>query len=272
MKKKVFSVTLVAILVALISVNGSLAYFTDNDIKTNVFTMGKVDIDITEKADGDLDGDGTPDTGIKAGTELKEDPTDTNKITGYAYDDVLPTQTLHKEVTINLAVDNPMTADLNEACSDSWIAAKVTFPTVLVKNFDYNEYFGSFLDGGVCDYTPEIVYDDHGIGQNYEVKRVLKDGDKIVAYAMISNDSGITTIKFYFNDIYSGKDNTKAKEITLFKTVSIDKRLTQDDFAGVFNSNRSINMTVKAYAIQADGFDTIADAAAELNSLIDNNP
>lgn len=49
MKKKILSLCLVGLLAATAIVGGTLAYFTDNDNKTNTFTVGNVDIRIDEK-------------------------------------------------------------------------------------------------------------------------------------------------------------------------------------------------------------------------------
>ena len=48
MKKKILSLTLVVCLLAIAVVGGTLAYFTDIDAKDNVFTVGNVDITLTE--------------------------------------------------------------------------------------------------------------------------------------------------------------------------------------------------------------------------------
>ena len=50
MKKKILSLCLVVALIALLTVGGTLAYFTDRDEVTNVFTAGSVDIDLTEQS------------------------------------------------------------------------------------------------------------------------------------------------------------------------------------------------------------------------------
>ena len=49
MKKKITAIALVVCLVAVDVVGGSLAYFTDTDKAANVFTTGKVDIQLIEK-------------------------------------------------------------------------------------------------------------------------------------------------------------------------------------------------------------------------------
>ena len=50
MKKfsKIIALVLVVALVAIMVVGGTLAYFTDNDAKTNTFTMGDVKIHIDD--------------------------------------------------------------------------------------------------------------------------------------------------------------------------------------------------------------------------------
>ena len=47
MKKKIFMITLAACLIILSIASTSLAYFTDTDAKSNVFTVGNVDITLT---------------------------------------------------------------------------------------------------------------------------------------------------------------------------------------------------------------------------------
>lgn len=49
MKKKLTAVALVVCMLAVMLVGASLAYFTDTDTKTNVFTVGKVDITLNDK-------------------------------------------------------------------------------------------------------------------------------------------------------------------------------------------------------------------------------
>ena len=48
MKKKIISLCLVVALGATAVVGGTLAYFTDKDQEVNTFTVGNVDIDLTE--------------------------------------------------------------------------------------------------------------------------------------------------------------------------------------------------------------------------------
>lgn len=51
MKKKILAMCLCVCLAAVAVVGGTLAYFTDTDAETNVFTTGNVDIDLLEQFD-----------------------------------------------------------------------------------------------------------------------------------------------------------------------------------------------------------------------------
>ena len=69
MKKKITAIALVVCLVAVAIVGGSLAYFTDTtEAKVNQFTVGNVDIDLTEPA---WKGDAT----LMPGVSFEKDPT-----------------------------------------------------------------------------------------------------------------------------------------------------------------------------------------------------
>ena len=73
MKKKITAIALVVCLVAVAIVGGSLAYFTDTtDAKVNEFTVGNVDIDLTEP---NWKGDAT----LMPGVSFDKDPTITVK-------------------------------------------------------------------------------------------------------------------------------------------------------------------------------------------------
>lgn len=76
MKKKITAIALVVCLVAVAVVGGSLAYFTDKDNATNTFTVGNVDITLTEP---NWEGSGSQDAPeVYPGEPLAKDPTVTN--------------------------------------------------------------------------------------------------------------------------------------------------------------------------------------------------
>ncbi len=72
MKKKIISIALVVAMIAIIAA-GSFAYFTDNEVKNNEFTVGNVDITLTEP-NWDKTGFKDADT-VYAGEALAKDPT-----------------------------------------------------------------------------------------------------------------------------------------------------------------------------------------------------
>lgn len=82
-KKKVIAMVTSLALVAVVGVGATLAYFTDKtDVKTNIVTMGKVDIELTE-------------TG--SGTETTD---------GLHFDNVMPGDILSKEPVVTVASDS----------------------------------------------------------------------------------------------------------------------------------------------------------------------
>ena len=73
MKKKILALCLVVALAATAIVGGTLAYFTDNDNATNTFTVGNVDITLTEP---NWEGSGSQDAPeVYPSEALAKDPT-----------------------------------------------------------------------------------------------------------------------------------------------------------------------------------------------------
>ena len=75
-KKKIVSLCLAAVLVVMAIAGATMAYFTDTDAKDNIFTVGNVDITLTEPnwdKSGEVD---APD--VYPGEPLDKDPTVTN--------------------------------------------------------------------------------------------------------------------------------------------------------------------------------------------------
>ncbi len=73
MKKKIIAISLCAAMAATAAIGGTLAYFTDSAEKTNTFTVGNVDIDLTEPnwiEAGSVDADT-----VYPGEPLAKDPT-----------------------------------------------------------------------------------------------------------------------------------------------------------------------------------------------------
>lgn len=76
MKKKLTAMLLIVAMLAVAVVGGTLAYFTDTDEKTNTFTVGNVDITLTEPKWDETGSKEAED--VYPGEPLAKDPTVTN--------------------------------------------------------------------------------------------------------------------------------------------------------------------------------------------------
>ena len=76
MKRKILALVLCVAMLAIAVVGGTLAYFTDTDAKTNTFTVGNVDITLTEPK-WDATGEAEAED-VYPGEPLAKDPTVTN--------------------------------------------------------------------------------------------------------------------------------------------------------------------------------------------------
>lgn len=72
-KRKILALALTLSMVAILAIGGTLAYFTDTDDATNTFTVGNVDITLTEP---NWEGSGSQDAPeVYPGEPLAKDPT-----------------------------------------------------------------------------------------------------------------------------------------------------------------------------------------------------
>lgn len=110
MKKKVTAIALAVCILAVAVIGATMAYFTDTDSKSNTFTFGGVDIELTEKSEKDEQNK------IHAGTE---------KDGGFTYDTVLPGLVYSKVPTVKV-VEGP-----------AWVVVTVTVPTI----YDHPDFF-----------------------------------------------------------------------------------------------------------------------------------
>lgn len=115
MKKKVTAIALAVCILAVAVIGATMAYFTDTDSKTNTFTFGKVDIDLTEKSIEDKE------KGVKVGTVGTDG--------GITYDKVLPGLVYSKIPTVTVKNDS----------LDAWVIITATVPTV----YDWDGLFNN---------------------------------------------------------------------------------------------------------------------------------
>ena len=137
-KKKTILAALV--LLAVLVVGGAIAYFTDTDEKTNTFTIGNVDISLTEPNwdTTDSDSDGVPDASqdLMPGQSVVKDPTINNlstKNSAYVFAKVVvpcTTETTPQEIftyTVNTGWTELTTTGLPEACTSGGNATHVYY-------------------------------------------------------------------------------------------------------------------------------------------------
>ena len=256
MKKKTILVAAIAVmLVAALVVGGTLAYFTDKDNATNTFTVGNVSIDLNEQQKG------------KNGLV----PFEQNKqlVPGKSNDG----NAVSKIVTVtNTSKDN-----------DAWVWVELKIPAYLVSteypanesknalhwnsygcfNVEYNSgnYWSLATSDGIvgADHkvtNPKMVAVEDGLWNDY--KYVGKETDE--------NGTEYVVIR-----------TTMAKTLPAGKTslpclaqVYMDWRVTTNEDGTQYilpagdpiSTDASWKVIVTAYAIQADGFNTVDEAVA----------
>lgn len=119
MKKRMTAIALVICLLAIGIVGATMSYFTDKETSTNTFTMGKVDITLTETSTADEA------NGILAGVQ--------NNDGGYEYTKVLPGLVYSKEPTVTV----------EDGSVDAWVIVTATVPTV----YDFDGLLTQTSDG-----------------------------------------------------------------------------------------------------------------------------
>jgi len=179
---------LAVILIVVVSVSATMAYFTDNEKAVNTFTVGQVGIELTE-------------TGAAAGT----DGTLTK-----AYENILPGHTYAKDPTVKV--------DANS--SDCYVFVEI------INNLSAVELKQS------------------------------NDEDKTIADQLAANKwialEGAANV-YYYNGIAEANAS-----LPVFASFSVDGSMTNEDMAAV--NNKTIEVT--AYAVQAPGFESAAEAWA----------
>lgn len=234
MKKKILSIALVVAMIAIIAA-GSFAYFTDKDAATNTFTTGKVDITLNEKFDPD-------------NAKLLPGSQKTNAV--------------QKEVSIKL----------NDGSEDAYVWYEWYIPSVLdsidgstgTNNVVHVNSLGSTWDNWrndnrfwakdqtealplekTWDHDPEVELGlsvgPQGFIRTEEVGGVMYNVYLVLYHGKLSAGDETTV---GMNQVYMDqKVDTNAQGQYTINGDVID-----------YDFSKDINIIVKAYAIQADGF------------------
>lgn len=252
-KKKILVLALTIAMVAILAVGGSLAYLTDTDAKTNVFTVGKVDITLEENFD-------------EQNAKLLPGSQTSNAV--------------QKEVWIELERTSEDAYVWYEwlipAELDSTDSSTGTNNIIHVNSYGYtwDKYRESFaLDTGALpedktwDHSPEGKL--KALGVKFE-----EDGPEgFIGTETINNVVYNKYIVLYHGILSNDTDDTK-KTTPAMKQVYMDSKVdTNKDGKYTINNTvidydftNGLNIIVRAYAIQADGFaDEYAACAAYYN-------
>lgn len=226
-KKSLISMLATLSLVGVIMVGATLAYLTDKtDDVVNTFTIGKVDIDLTEpnwKPEDGLD--------LEPGAEIAKDPTVTNTGKNDAYVAV-------KVTGMDAMAAVGFEADVNEG----WVL--VDENGAAVEGWD-----GSLQDG---------IY-------AYAKNALAKDEKSVPLFnAVRFTDNGVYNESFTINEV--AVDETDESAGTYFVIEGVDKTFATEQEARDYIANletlqntTSFDLVIKAYAIQTTGFDMVTD-------------
>ena len=251
MKKKIFAFTMVIAMLAILAISGSLAYFTDDDAATNVFTVGSVKIELIESyvhrsgATAYETVEGYPETpattdGNHSDDQILAASGEDNEV----YQEYLAAQQLMPGVAIN-----KMPYVKNTGKSDAYIRIRVLIPSALDL-----EVLNSSV---ICTTALEEEFSrPEGVGM-YEVDGTTTvDGVAYDVYTFIRNEAltpGEMTYWNVWNVIKMDSDTVQA-EIEAFIA------------AGAITADGQFNVLVQADAIQAASFNNATEAFAAFDA------
>ena len=242
-KKKLFAVSVVTIMIAILSMS-SLAWFSDADSVTNNFGVAGGDdaekifsIDVMELVDTDGDGMYDATFGYDGQNPI---------VNGFTYENILPGDWLFKR---------PSTKNTS-TLYDQWICMKVTFDNAndLVNTFVY-KYKIHPLD---------MLYTVNGTDYNGPKTKLTQSANWVWAEDETAVDGVNDTITYVF---YYNAKLEAGQSAVLFTWVNIPWQLRQQDMALV--ENGVLQMTVTGEAIQTKNIP--ADNAKDAFAIVRND-
>ena len=231
---KIAAIFVMVCALVVMTVNVTIAFFTDSKESTGVFTAGSVYIDLTESAvKSDERGNLIQDTS-KPRISGKDLAANGESVVVNNYGVVFPGQTIFKDPTVtNIGEDS------------AWVAVKVIIEDGagdIHKLFGYSEDYDDIdierlLTGGLLD---ERIY----VGEWNGISDVCFNDN----YAMIqasNRDQG--KYEFFF---LMQKPLTSGESVTIFDTFKIDSLFGDAEM----KEFRELKITIQAFAVQEYGF------------------
>ena len=226
-KRKLMLVAVALCMVAILGFGGTLAYLTDTETATNVFTTGNVDIKLIE----DFEPNSKLMPGTKEQNNVKKVVTVENTGSEEAY------------VRVHIAIpailnsgddDHPAQAALNNSLH-------FNFPTGSTA-----EGYWSWSESVDTPNVPTVADDWH----MYQID--LPNGDKTVTY-----DVYVVTYETALAP--KGKDGATTA-VAAMHQVYLDAKLNNDDMQEILDTIGDIKILVAAEAVQKAGFDNAYEA------------
>ncbi|MGN0754855.1 MAG: TasA family protein [Aristaeellaceae bacterium] len=232
-KRKILVVAAALCMVAVLAVGGTLAYLTDTDNATNVFTVGKVDITLTENFDADnaklLPGSST----VNAVQKEVKITLDSKSEDAYVW----------YEWLIPAALDDVNDAGMNKihvnAYGRTWDEYRED------SNYWAKDQTEALPLEQTWDHTTIKTKTENINGMDYNVYTVLYHG-------ILSNATKKTETTPAMSQVYmDSRMDTKDGKTYYFAGQEVD-----------YDFSQGVNIIVRAYAIQAEGFADVYAAYA----------
>lgn len=259
MKKKLTLIVVAVVLVAAIAIGGTLAYFTDTDDATNVFTTGNVSIDLLEKQ---RDGEG----GFEDFEQGKKLVPIVGSAQGEKDEHGMPIAANYVDKIVSVG---------NTGTNDAWVRIILAIPVDLSNPADKSPA-QNILHWNYGSYQKE----DGTWATTYASKwDWFKKGTKELNYVIASDDTGRTYEVYttYYNTVLGSYATTENAIIGFYLDKNLDCSVDENgDTTWIFTYKKdgetktmelaydisTITVPVIAQAIQADGFDNYFDAFA----------
>lgn len=253
MKKKLTAIFLCVALVAIAIVGASLAYFTDTDNAKNTFTVGNVKIDLVEQQKGE--------NGLVDFEQNKK------LVPGKSNDG----NAVSKIVTVK-----------NTGANDAWVWVDLKIPAYLVSNeYPTNESKNALHWNSYGCFNVE--YNSGNYWSLATSDGIVGADHKVTNENMVAVEDGL-----WYDYQYVGKETIDNTEYVVIRTkmqnklpaqkislpclaqVYMDWRVVTNEDGTQFilpagdpiSTDASWEIIVNAYAIQADGFNTVDEAIA----------
>lgn len=260
MKRKLMTSALIIAMLAVLVAGASLAYFTDTDEATNTFTVGGVDITLTED---------------------EWNPQDSHVL--------MPGKSFDKNPTITVAKDSQdcwvfLEIDMNKYVSLVNLMGVDAYKNNIAGLKGEYPGFTAFANTLASDTTVrKAVLDRWFTGINHEDWKVMNLDQISAVVADVANGKNATTLNVilgYQGGAKNGVLTATDDPVTFMTAFGMPKTITQSMMTGDdayyingksksnFNTDSAdFKMTFKAYAIQAAELDTLNDAYKALFNI-----